>query len=71
MSLKDWKGNSRTTFMQLAASNHSLLERESNDYYATDPKAVELLLKHETFSHDIWEKGYTGEPVIRWFNYGE
>ena len=53
--MKDWKGNSRTTFIQLAASNHSLLERESNDFYATDPKAVELLLKHETFSHDIWE----------------
>ena len=43
------------TFVTLGASNHSDTERESNDYYATDPKAVELLLALEVFSHDIWE----------------
>lgn len=42
-------------FVQLGATNHSPLERESNDYYATEPKAVELLLKHETFLPNIWE----------------
>ena len=30
-------------------------EREQNDYYATDPKAMELLLKHERFNNNIWE----------------
>lgn len=29
--------------------------RESHDYYATDPKAVELLLKLESFNKNIWE----------------
>lgn len=29
--------------------------REENDYYATDPRAMEDLLKHETFSKNIWE----------------
>lgn len=39
----------------LGASNHSEKEREENDYYATSPKAVEMLLEQETFAHDIWE----------------
>lgn len=30
-------------------------EREINDYYATDPRAMEELLKYESFNHDIWE----------------
>ena len=29
--------------------------REPNDYYATDPRAMEDLLKYETFHPDIWE----------------
>lgn len=30
-------------------------EREINDYYATDPKAMEKLLEYETFDKNIWE----------------
>ncbi len=30
-------------------------EREQNDYYATDPKAMELLLRYEKFAENIWE----------------
>lgn len=30
-------------------------EREKNDYYATDPRAMEELLRYETFAPDIWE----------------
>lgn len=30
-------------------------EREKNDYYATHPKAMEQLLKYETFNKNIWE----------------
>lgn len=51
---KDWKGNSRTTFSTLGASSHSDTEREVNDFYATDPKALELLLKLESFNN-VWE----------------
>lgn len=29
--------------------------REQHDYYATDPKAMELLLKYEIFDNNIWE----------------
>ena len=46
---KDWTGNSRSAHAILGARNHAQNERESNDYYATEPKAVELLLKEETF----------------------
>ena len=30
-------------------------EREKNDFYATDPKAMIKLLKFETFNKNIWE----------------
>lgn len=29
--------------------------REANDYYATDPRAMEDLLQHEKFHPEIWE----------------
>lgn len=52
---KDWTGNDVSIFKTLGASNHSNSERESDDYYATDPKAVELLLDLESFSVNILE----------------
>lgn len=42
-------------FKQIGASNHTDVERQKEDYYATDPKAIELLLEQETFSDNIWE----------------
>ena len=39
--------NQKAVFTPLGASNHSTGEREPNDYYATDPKAAELLLEVE------------------------
>ena len=42
--MKDWTGNKKSTFVTLGASNHSDGERENNDYYATDPKALEIFL---------------------------
>lgn len=29
--------------------------REKNDFYATDPEAMKLLLKYETFNKNVWE----------------
>ncbi len=57
---KDWTGNKRTTFVTLGSSNHSEGEREANDYYATDPHALELFLeaiKRDNFKlcKRIWE----------------
>ena len=42
---KDWTGNRKTTFAQLGASNHSEGERETNDFYATDPQTLKIFLK--------------------------
>ncbi|MFA5300423.1 MAG: hypothetical protein WC389_19735 [Lutibacter sp.] len=52
---KDWTGNSKSVFTPLASSQHSEGERQINDYYATEPRAAELLLELETFSQNIWE----------------
>ena len=52
---KDWVGNKAATFVTLAASNHSKGERQQHDYYATEPRAMELLLAEERFSPVIWE----------------
>lgn len=41
---KDWTGNKKTTFVQLGASNHSDGDRETNDFYATDPHTLEIFL---------------------------
>ena len=53
--MKDYTGNTNTAFRIIGATSHSDTERQANDYYATPPYAVELLLEQETFSHDIWE----------------
>lgn len=53
--MKDWTGNSKATFVTLGASNHSEHDREENDYYATEPKAVDFLLDVENFEGSIWE----------------
>ena len=45
----------RAVFSALGASSHSENTREENDFYATDPKALELLLEKESFSENIWE----------------
>ncbi len=55
MKNKDWTGNTNSIYKTLGASNHTDKERQNEDYYATDPKAAELLLKLETFSINIWE----------------
>ena len=53
--IKDWIGNGKSVFRALGANNLSDVEREKHDYYATDPKAMELLLELETFNHNVLE----------------
>lgn len=53
--MKDWTGNAKSIFTCNGASNHTEEERQQEDYYATEPKATEILLEHETFSPVIWE----------------
>lgn len=57
---RDWDGNSKSTFVTLGASNHCEHDRAENDFYATDPKALEIFLDrikkdNIKFHHDIWE----------------
>lgn len=36
-------------------SSHSEYERQPEDFYSTDPVAIDYLLKYETFDKNIWE----------------
>ena len=46
---------SRDVFTTIGARNYALEERQQDDYYATDPNAIDLLLKEEKFAPFIWE----------------
>lgn len=52
---KDWIGNRRSIFGTMGASNHVDDKREENDYYATNPYAIDCLLQVETPTSPIWE----------------
>ena len=53
--IKDWTGNSKCIYRIIGASNHAANQRQQHDFYATDPKAAELLLAEEAFAPIIWE----------------
>ena len=53
--MKDWTGNKKSVFATLGASNHSKQERETMDYYATEPKAIDLLASKFDIPHRVWE----------------
>jgi hypothetical protein len=67
MNEKDHTGNKLAVFTTMGARNCALEEREENDFYATDPKALELLLEKERFSPNVWEcacgKGHLSEVL--------
>lgn len=52
---RDYTGNSKTVFSIIGASNHSATDRQSDDFYATPPSAVEQLLDLVRFPRRIWE----------------
>ena len=52
---KDWTGNQNSIYKTLGASNHTEKNREENDYYATEPKAIDLLCQVEKFHEWILE----------------
>ena len=61
---KDWTGNASVRNCNLRKE-----DAESNDYYATEPRAVELLLEQEKFSPYVWEiacgEGHISEELKR------
>ncbi len=70
MTDKDWTGNSKSIYTTLGASSHTEKEREQHDYYATEPKALELLLEKEHFHPYVWEcacgEGHLSEVLKRY-----
>ena len=64
---KDWVGDKKSVYKNLGASNHTEYDREMHDYYATDPKAVEMLLRLEKFSPNVLEpacgQGHMSEVI--------
>ena len=65
--MKDWTGNSRSAHAILGARNYAQNERETHDYYATEPKAAALLLGVETFAPVIWECACGEGHLVREF----
>lgn len=67
MQVKDWTHNTKALHVMLGSSSRSNEKREDNDFYATDPKAMELLLDREEFDTFIWEcacgKGHLSEVL--------
>ena len=47
--------NINGVFTTMGATNHSLEDRATLDYYATDPKAVDWLMSVEKLAPVIWE----------------
>jgi len=54
---KDWTGGSKSIFSTLGASNHSKHDRQVDDYYATESKAMDKLVSAigSNLSPLIWE----------------
>ena len=69
MKKKDWVGGRASVFKTLGASNHAEHERACCDYYATEPKATEWLLKLEPFDGPILEpacgEGHISEVLTK------
>lgn len=57
MENKDWTGNKNSIFKTLGASNHSKEERQNEDFYATDPIAIDALLNEggAILNNLLWE----------------
>lgn len=53
--MKDWTGDGNSIWKTLGASNHTAKEREQDDFYATDPDAVDKLLTVESLNKRVWE----------------
>ncbi len=61
--MNDWNGNKTAVFVTNGDTSHSNRERETRDYYATDPRAVDELLKRERFDVNILEPACGGGHI--------
>lgn len=65
--MTDWTGNANSIYMTLGASNHTTKERQAEDYYATEPKAAELLCDLMELSPRVWECACGGGHLAKVF----
>lgn len=63
---KDWTGNGNSIYRTLGASNHTDKEREENDFYATDPIAIEKLAKVFSIKHKVFEPSCGQGHLSKW-----
>ena len=52
---KDWTGNRNSVWKTLGASNHTDKEREQHDFYATDSRAIDLLVSKIDLPKQVFE----------------
>lgn len=52
---KDWTGNNTAAIITTGGRNYTVTDRQEHDYYATNPRALDLLFYQENFSEHIWE----------------
>lgn len=68
MANKNWTGDSNSIYKTLGASNHTKEERQSEDFYATDSLATELLLELEDVNKEVIDnsvgEGHLVKPLI-------
>ena len=62
--MKDWKGSRNSIFKAISASTNTS-ERQCDDYYATEPKAIHKLCKVEKFSPTVWECACGGGHLVK------
>lgn len=53
--MKNLTCNAKSIFTRNGASNHTDRERQNEDYYATDPIAIDKLCAVEKFTPTVWE----------------
>ncbi len=63
---KDWVGNKDAIWRMLGASNHSDKGRQPEDFYATDPKALELFSSKFHIAHKVWECACGNGALSEW-----
>ena len=61
--MKDWTGSRNSIFKSISASTNTS-ERQTDDYYATDPIAIHKLCAVEQFTPTIWECACGGGHMV-------
>lgn len=66
MNNKDWTGNGNSVWKTLGASNHTDKEREALEFYATDPRALDLFVPRFPLRHKVFEPSCGQGHLSKW-----